>query len=131
VTGSFDQGVSWFSRLFSDQTWPLPSRDLKAEAGIGDHVDPGRRRGLPVRRTMTYSRPSSAKPPVPLKNSSAEVSKAAAAWRAGASVFGPRAHRRWRAGRRGQRVDLLADAAAAGDQHDAATDKQQRPRLGQ
>jgi hypothetical protein len=25
ATGSFDQGVIWFSRLFSDQVYPLPS----------------------------------------------------------------------------------------------------------
>ena len=44
--------------------------DLEAEARIRDHVDPRRRRPLPRRAsTITYSRPSCAKPPRPLKSS--------------------------------------------------------------
>ena len=61
--------------------------DLKAERGIGDDIDPGRRRRLALAEEVTYSRPSVAKPPRPLKNSRS----AAPARRSAASAIASRA----------------------------------------
>ena len=48
-TGSLDQGVSWFSRLLHRPRVPGAGlRDLEPELGIGDDVDPGGRRPLPL-----------------------------------------------------------------------------------
>src|SRR5580692_1272938 len=68
VTGSLDQGVSWFSWLFSDHVWPEPdseTRNPKEGFAITLIHGAGVRKLSP--RTVTYSRPSSANPPRPLE----------------------------------------------------------------
>ena len=70
VTGSLDQGVSWFSRLLSDHVYPAPdSETWKPNAGLATTLIQGAGVHCPSPRTVTYSRPSSTKPPRPLKNS--------------------------------------------------------------
>ena len=45
LTGSLANGVSRFSRLFSDQVWAAPDAvTMRAEARVGDDVHPGQRR---------------------------------------------------------------------------------------
>src|SRR5882672_10801491 len=77
LTGSFDQAVSWFSRLLTDHVYPEPdSETWKPKLGFAITLihGAGVRRSGP--RTITYSRPSSAKPPRPLKRSSPGVGMA-------------------------------------------------------
>ena len=71
LTGSFDHGVSWFSRLLPAHVYPAPDSDtwnpneeLAITFSQGAGVD------WPGPATMTYSRPSLSNPPSPLKNSS-------------------------------------------------------------
>src|SRR4249920_4151966 len=71
LTGSLDQGVSWFSRLFPDQVYPDPdSETWNPNAGLAITFSHGAGVDWPGPRVVTYSRPPSAKPPSPLKNSS-------------------------------------------------------------
>src|SRR6266581_8798320 len=72
MTGSLDHGVSWFSRLLSDQVWPEPdSETRKPNEGFAITLTQGAGVRRPSPRTVTYSRPLSAKPPRPLKDSRA------------------------------------------------------------
>src|SRR5712691_126406 len=70
LTGSFDQGVSWFSRLLTDHVYPAPDSETwkpKPEFAITLIHGAGVHRPSPT--IVTYSRPSAAKPPKPLKSS--------------------------------------------------------------
>src|SRR6266511_5474730 len=70
LTGSFDQGVSWFSRLLTDHVYPAPDSETwkpKSEFAITLIHGAGVHRPSP--RIVTYSRPSASKPPNPLKSS--------------------------------------------------------------
>src|SRR5258706_5305437 len=70
-TGSFDHEVSWFSRLLIDHVYPEPdSETWKPKLGFAITLIHGAGVRRPGPRTITYSRPSSAKPPRPLKRSS-------------------------------------------------------------
>src|SRR5438093_6458716 len=70
LTGSFDQAVSWFSRLLTDHVYPEPdSETWKPKPGFAITLIHGAGVHRPSPSTITYSRPSSAKPPRPLKNS--------------------------------------------------------------
>src|SRR6266850_4885307 len=70
LTGSFDHGVSWFSRLLSDHVYPEPdSETWKPKEGFAITLIQGAGVHCPSPRIVTYSRPSAAKPPRPLKNS--------------------------------------------------------------
>src|SRR2546430_15542540 len=72
LTGSFDQGVSWFSRLLTDHVYPEPdSETWKPKVGLAITLIQGAGVCRSASRTVTYSRPSAAKPPRPLKNSRA------------------------------------------------------------
>src|SRR3954468_22199426 len=76
-TGSFDQGVSWFSRAFSDHVYPEPLSDArKPNAGFAMTLTHGAGVDWPGPRIVTYSLPPSANPPRPLKNSSSGRSTA-------------------------------------------------------
>src|SRR5208282_6893942 len=70
VTGSFDHGVSWFSRLFSAHVNPPPSAATwKPNPGLAMTLIHGAGVVCPGPKSVTYSRPSAANPPSPLKNS--------------------------------------------------------------
>src|SRR5579864_269618 len=70
VTGSLDQGVSWFSWLLSDHVWPEPDSEArKPKEGFAITLTHGAGVRRPSPRTVTYSRPLSANPPRPLKKS--------------------------------------------------------------
>src|SRR2546426_10442542 len=70
-TGSFDHGVSWFSRLLADQVYPEPdSETWKPNAGFEITLIQGAGVVSSASRNVTYSRPSSAKPPKPFQSSS-------------------------------------------------------------
>src|SRR5207247_11455425 len=70
LTGSFDQALSWFSRLLTDHVYPEPdSETWKPNRGFAITLIHGAGVHRPSRRMTTYSRPSCAKPPRPLKNS--------------------------------------------------------------
>src|SRR5579863_7770287 len=70
VTASLDHGVSWFSWLLSDQVEPEPdSETMKPNEGFAMTLIHGSGVRKPAPRTVTYSRPLSAKPPKPLKHS--------------------------------------------------------------
>src|SRR5580700_1117167 len=72
VTWSFDQGVSWFSWLFSDQVNPEPDSDTKKpNEGFATTLTHGSGVRKPSLSTVTYSLPPSANPPNPLKNCNA------------------------------------------------------------
>ena len=67
VTGSLANGVSRFSRLFSDQVKAEPEAvTMVPKPGLAMTFDPGDGVSSAPSRTMTYSRPPSAKPPSPL-----------------------------------------------------------------
>src|SRR5437667_4198224 len=70
LTGSFDQAESWFSRLLTAHVYPEPdSETWKPKLGFAITLIHGDGVHRPSPRTVTYSRPSAAKPPRPLKNS--------------------------------------------------------------
>src|SRR2546427_3008783 len=70
LTASFDQAVSWFSRLLTDHVYPEPdSETWKPKPGFAITLIHGAGVHRPAPRMITYSRPSSTKPPRPLKNS--------------------------------------------------------------
>src|SRR5712691_10959141 len=70
LTGSFDQEVSWFSRLLTDHVYPEPASDTwKPKLGFAITLIHGAGVHRPWPRIVTYSRPSTAKPPNPLKSS--------------------------------------------------------------
>src|SRR3972149_10981733 len=70
LTGSFDQGVSWFSRLLTDHVYPEPdSETSKPNPGFAITLIHGAGVHRPSPRTVTYSRPFPSKPPRPLKSS--------------------------------------------------------------
>ena len=70
LTGSFDHGVSWFSRLLTDQRITAAlGRNLKAERGLAITFIQGAGVAWSPSRMVTYSRPSLSNPPMPLKNS--------------------------------------------------------------
>ena len=67
LTGSFDQAVSWFSRLLTDHVYPAPdSETWKPKPGFAITLIHGAGVHRPSSRTVTNSRPSFAKPPSPL-----------------------------------------------------------------
>src|SRR4030095_17187718 len=71
ATGSFDQGVIWLSRLFSDQVYPLPSTAAwKPKLRLATTLIQGAGVDLPAPNVVTYSRPSRANHPSPLEHSS-------------------------------------------------------------
>src|SRR5580704_4361061 len=89
VTGSLDQGVSWFSWLFSDHVWPEPdseTRNPKEGFAITLIHGAGVRKLSP--RTVTYSRPPSANPPRPLNKSRGCCGSGTSARFAGRDCFG-------------------------------------------
>src|SRR4030095_1853688 len=64
-------GVIWFSRLFIDHVYPEPSSETwKPNDSFAMTLIQGAGVHCPSPRMVTYSRPSDAKPPRPLKNSS-------------------------------------------------------------
>src|SRR5947209_7718823 len=68
-TGSFDQGVSRFSRLLSAQVVPrLLSVTRQPNSGFASTLLQGAGVCSPASRRITYSRPSSLNPPRPLSN---------------------------------------------------------------
>src|SRR5438045_9598372 len=70
LTASFDQALSWFSRLLTDHVYPEPdSETWKPNRGFAITLIHGAGVHRPSRRMTTYSRPSCAKPPSPVKNS--------------------------------------------------------------
>ena len=70
VTGSFDHGVSWFSRLFRDHVYPLPSAATwNPNVGLAMTLIHGAGVACSGPSRVTYSLPSAANPPRPLKNS--------------------------------------------------------------
>src|SRR3954468_13740732 len=70
VTGSFDHGVSAFSRLLRAHVKPAPSAEtLNPKSGFAMTLIHGAGVVWPPRAITTYSRPCSANPPLPLKNS--------------------------------------------------------------
>src|SRR5688500_10665824 len=70
LTGSFDQAVSWFSRLLTDHVYPEPDSEAwKPKSGFAITLIHGAGVHRPSRRMVTYSRPCFAKPPRPLKTS--------------------------------------------------------------
>ena len=73
LTGSFDQAVSWFSRLLPAQVKPDPdSETWNPKAWFAMTLIQGAGVHWPAPRIVTYSHPSFANPPRPLKNSQAE-----------------------------------------------------------
>src|ERR1700728_2778345 len=80
VTGSLDHGVSWFSWLFSDHVWPEPDSETRnPKEGFAIRLIHGAGVRKLSARTVTYSPPSSANPPRPLK-------KSRGCWGSGTSV---------------------------------------------
>src|SRR5206468_9987534 len=74
LTGSFDQAVSWFSRLLADQVYPEPdSETWNPKPGLATTLIQGAGVHCPSPSTVTYSRPSRVNPPRPLKNSRSGV----------------------------------------------------------
>src|SRR5712691_1808767 len=74
LTGSFDQGVSLFSRLFADQVYPEPdSETWNPNAGFATTLIQGAGVHCPLPRIVTYSRPSGVNPPRPFQNSSSSA----------------------------------------------------------
>src|SRR2546427_1501203 len=72
LTGSFDQAESWFSRLLTAHVYPEPdSETWKPKLGFAITLIHGDGVHRPSPRTVTYSRPSLAKPPKPFQRSSA------------------------------------------------------------
>src|SRR5260370_24568333 len=72
LPGSFDHGGSLFPRLLTDHVYPEPdSETWKPKTGLAITLIQGAGVCRSSLRTVTYSRPSAAKPPRPLKNSSA------------------------------------------------------------
>src|SRR2546428_8129207 len=70
LTGSFDQADSWFSRLLTAHVYPEPdSETWKPKLGFAITLIHGDGVHRPSPRMVTYSRPSAAKPPRPLKSS--------------------------------------------------------------
>src|SRR5437660_12373609 len=70
LTGSFDQAVSWFSRLLTDHVYPAPdSETWKPKPGFANTLIHGAGVHRPSSRTVTNSRPSFAKPPSPVESS--------------------------------------------------------------
>src|SRR5436309_5173552 len=70
LTGSFDQAVSWFSRLLTDHVYPEPdSETWKPKPGFAITLIHGDGVHRPSSSTVTYSRPSFSKPPSPLQSS--------------------------------------------------------------
>src|SRR6266849_5759531 len=70
LTQSFDQGVSLFSRLFTDQVYPEPdSETWNPNAGFATTLIQGAGVAFPFSRIVTYSRPSGVNPPSPFQNS--------------------------------------------------------------
>src|SRR3990172_11812836 len=91
LTGSFVQGVSLFSRLFTDQLKPEPdSETWKPNSGFATTLIHGAGVHWPLPRTVTYSRPPDANPPRPFQNcrSSAGGETAACVSRGGRSGGG-------------------------------------------
>src|SRR5579872_2165775 len=71
LTGSFAQGVNWFCWLLMAHVYPPPSTDVwKPKEGLAMTLIHGAGVHCPSPRMVTYSAPSAAKPPKPLKNSS-------------------------------------------------------------
>src|SRR2546422_11386832 len=101
LTGSFDQALSWFSRLLTDHVYPEPdSETWKLNRGFAITLIHGDGVHRPSRRMTTYSRPSCAKPPRPLKHSRSACGFATSAVR----LVGER--------RRGQATGLASDGRA-------------------
>src|SRR2546422_6628979 len=70
LTGSFDQAESWFSRLLTAHVYPEPdSETWKPKLGFAITLIHGDGVHRPSPRTVTYSRPSAAKPPNPFQSS--------------------------------------------------------------
>src|ERR1700676_4256701 len=69
MTWSFDHGVSWFSWLLSDHVKPEPDSDTRnPNEGFAITLIHGSGVRNPSLSKVTYSRPSSATRPKPLKN---------------------------------------------------------------
>src|SRR6202043_3847327 len=92
LTGSFDQGVSWFSRLLTAQVYPAPdSETWKPKPGFAMTLIQGAGVHCPSPSTATYSRPSASKPPRPFQSSSSRRGGAGAS---GGAAAGRRARGR-------------------------------------
>ena len=89
VTGSFANGVRRFSRLFSDQVKAEPDAVTTVpKAGLAMTFAQGSGVSWSPSRTMTYSRPPSAKPPIPFASASGGTSGWAIGASAGAGLAG-------------------------------------------
>src|SRR5438093_11208712 len=121
LTGSFDQAVSWFSRLLTDHVYPEPdSETWKPKPGFAITLIHGDGVHRPSPRIVTYSRPSIAKPPKPFQSSRSGrgIATAAGGFAAGGrrgSAIGPASGRCARvscSARVPRRLDSTARAAA-------------------
>src|SRR6185503_7166000 len=64
LTGSFDHGVTWFSRLFSAHENAAPLAEITVtKPGLARTLTHGAGVSTPGSSATTYSRPSAAKPP--------------------------------------------------------------------
>src|SRR5207247_10114434 len=69
LTGSFDQAVSWFSRLLTDHVYPEPdSETWKPKPGFASTLTHSDGVHRPSPRIVTDSRPSTAQPPKPVQS---------------------------------------------------------------
>src|SRR5215831_7732227 len=114
LTGSFDQGVSWFSRLLSAHVYPAPdSETWKPSRSFAITLIHGAGVQCPSSSTIEYSRPSSTKPPRSLSNSRRGRGGGGSRPSSGA---GRRSRRSRRCGALGA-ADLLGERALAAGQH--------------
>ena len=119
VTGSFANGVSRFSRLFSDQVKDEPDAVTTVpKAGLAMTFAQGSGVSWAPSRTMTYSRPPSAKPPIPFASASGRhlrLRRRGAERAGGARGRRERERRRLGRGRRGS-IELVREGPAAAAQ---------------
>ena len=116
LTGSFDQGVNWFSRLLPLQVQPLPdSETIKPNSALATTFTHGVGVQLPLSSMTTYSHPLAPKPPSPLKNSSAGISS----FSASASFMGKAFGATKRLVGRGMPQKLFSQAATFADHNHA------------
>ena len=129
ATGSLANGVSRFSRLFPDQVKDAPEAVTTVpKAALAMTLAQGRGVSWSPSRTMTYSRPPSAKPPNPLASTSAGTSGGAIGAQA---LAGPGAARqlergRLRRGRLGP-IELLREGSPVAAQDRARHAAEEEP----
>ncbi len=118
VTGSFANGVSRFSRLFSDQVNDEPEAvTIVPKLGLAMTLTQGCGVSWSPSRTMTYSRPPSAKPPSPLASASGGTFGGSTGAGVGPGLPRPRDRERSDDGRvRHREVELVRQASAVAAQ---------------